>query len=153
LFQIGLFSTVEETHVSFQRKPSFLVAGVSSALFPVRSELVFERSPFASHRFEGGNRFCLIKTGLFSCVEEIHVSLQRKPSVKEAGVFSTFFPVRIDLVFVGNPSCKHRCQGGDMPSLLQKDLLSQVEKTHVSLQGQPSMLEEGATTIIFLFWI
>jgi hypothetical protein len=33
LFQIGLFSRGEETHVSLQRKPSRIVKGASSALF------------------------------------------------------------------------------------------------------------------------
>jgi hypothetical protein len=38
LFQIGLFSTVEETHVYFQ---GMLEAGASSALFPCENLLSF----------------------------------------------------------------------------------------------------------------
>jgi hypothetical protein len=34
LFQIGIFSTVDETHVSLKRKPYVLEAGASSTLFP-----------------------------------------------------------------------------------------------------------------------
>jgi hypothetical protein len=34
LFEIGLFSRTEDTHVSLQRKPCRLKAGASSALFP-----------------------------------------------------------------------------------------------------------------------
>jgi hypothetical protein len=59
------------------------------------------------------------------------------------------FPVRIDLVFEGNSSCKHRFQDGVMPSLLQKGLLSWVEKTHVSLQWKPSMIEAAASSTLF----
>jgi hypothetical protein len=35
--QIGLFSSVEETHVSLERKPSGLEAGASSPLFHCES--------------------------------------------------------------------------------------------------------------------
>jgi hypothetical protein len=33
-FQRGVFRKVEETHISFEGKPSFLDAGVTSTLFP-----------------------------------------------------------------------------------------------------------------------
>jgi hypothetical protein len=34
LFQVGLFSLVEETYVFLERKPSMLEGGTSSTLFP-----------------------------------------------------------------------------------------------------------------------
>jgi hypothetical protein len=43
-FQIGPSSSFEETHVNIQRKPLVLEAGVSTTLFPVRIDSVFERN-------------------------------------------------------------------------------------------------------------
>jgi hypothetical protein len=48
----------------------------------------------------------LFQRVLFNKVEEIHVSLQRKPSVLESGASSTLFAVRKELVFEINTSCK-----------------------------------------------
>jgi hypothetical protein len=44
LSQRGLFSSVEETHASFQGKPSILEAGICSSLFHVRIGLDFGRN-------------------------------------------------------------------------------------------------------------
>jgi hypothetical protein len=46
----------------------------------------------ANHSFQGGERLISLQIGLFSKFEEIHVSLERKPSVFEAGAYSTLFP-------------------------------------------------------------
>jgi hypothetical protein len=37
LSQIGLFSSVEETHASLQGKPAMLEAGTCSSLFPCKN--------------------------------------------------------------------------------------------------------------------
>jgi hypothetical protein len=58
----------------------------------VRTELVLKGILPANHSFQGGDRLCLLPLGLFSSVEETHVSLQRKPTVLEAAASSTFFP-------------------------------------------------------------
>jgi hypothetical protein len=42
--------------------------------------------------FQGGERLCLLQLGLFRCIEEQHVSLQKKSSVLKAGEPSTLFP-------------------------------------------------------------
>jgi hypothetical protein len=42
LLQIGLFSGVEETHVSLQTKPSLFESAASIILFTVGTELVFK---------------------------------------------------------------------------------------------------------------
>jgi hypothetical protein len=39
--------------------------------------------------FQGGDRLCFLQIGLFSRVEEAHVSLERKPSVLEAEASGT----------------------------------------------------------------
>jgi hypothetical protein len=43
LFQIGLWSRVDETHVSFEWTESVLEAGASRTLFPYVNELVFAK--------------------------------------------------------------------------------------------------------------
>jgi hypothetical protein len=44
LFQIALFSYVEETPAFLEEKPSVLKAGASRTLFPFRIDLVWERN-------------------------------------------------------------------------------------------------------------
>jgi hypothetical protein len=51
MLPIGLFSWVEESHVSLQRKQSMLEAAVSSICFPVRIEFVFERNSYCKSEF------------------------------------------------------------------------------------------------------
>jgi hypothetical protein len=46
----------------------------------------------ANYSFQGGDRLCLLQTVLLCKVEEIHVSLKRKPSVLESGASSTLIP-------------------------------------------------------------
>jgi hypothetical protein len=45
----------------------------------------------ASSDFLSGDRFGLFQIGLFSIVEEMYVSIERKSSVLEAGSSSTLF--------------------------------------------------------------
>jgi hypothetical protein len=51
--------------------------------------------------FQVGDRLSLLQIGLFSGVEETHVSLQKKPSLFESAVSITMFLVRTELVFKG----------------------------------------------------
>jgi hypothetical protein len=41
--QIGIFSRVDETHVSLERKPYVLQAGASSTLFPYENRVIFSK--------------------------------------------------------------------------------------------------------------
>jgi hypothetical protein len=52
----------------------------------------------ANQTFQGGGWLILFQRGLFCCVENTHISLQRKPLGLEAGASPHFFPVRIELV-------------------------------------------------------
>jgi hypothetical protein len=70
----------------------------------VRTELVLKGILPANHSFQGGDRLCLLPLGLFSSVEETHVSLQRKPTMLETAASSTFFPLRINYDFKRNTS-------------------------------------------------
>jgi hypothetical protein len=70
----------------------------------VRTELVLKGILPANHSFQGGDRLCLLPLGLFSSVEETHVSLQRKPTMLETAASSTFFPLRIKYDFKRNTS-------------------------------------------------
>jgi hypothetical protein len=54
LFQIDLFSWIEETHVSLERKPSKLEGGASSTLLPVRIVWLLERNAFCESEFSRG---------------------------------------------------------------------------------------------------
>jgi hypothetical protein len=58
---------------------------------PVRIEVVFEGKLPANHSFKGGDWLCFLQLGLFRQVEVKHVSLERNPSVVEAGASRTFF--------------------------------------------------------------
>jgi hypothetical protein len=50
LFQIGLFSSVEETEVSLRRKSCLLEAGASSTLFPFENWVSFCKEYFLQIR-------------------------------------------------------------------------------------------------------
>jgi hypothetical protein len=54
----------------------------------------------ANHCFPGGERLILFQIGLFSSVEETRVSLQRQPSLVDAGGSRTLLPCE-ELVFKG----------------------------------------------------
>jgi hypothetical protein len=45
----------------------------------------------ANKNFQGGERLILFQIGLFCLLEEIHISLKRKPSVLEAETSNTLF--------------------------------------------------------------
>jgi hypothetical protein len=46
----------------------------------------------ANHSFQKGAKLMAFQIGLFKCVEEIHVSLERNSCVVEKGSSSTLFP-------------------------------------------------------------
>jgi hypothetical protein len=85
------FYWLEEKYVLLYRKPSMQETAASSTLFPVRIELVLEGICHASHSFQWGEWLILLQVGLFTQVEEIHVSLEWTPSVFKGGVSSTLF--------------------------------------------------------------
>jgi hypothetical protein len=60
--------------------------------FPVKTELVFERMLPSNQKYQGRQGLIFFQMGLFSSVEEIHISLQRTPFDIEAGSSSTLFP-------------------------------------------------------------
>jgi hypothetical protein len=51
LFQVGLFSWVEKTHASLQRKPSILETGPSRTLFPCENWARFSKEYLLQVRF------------------------------------------------------------------------------------------------------
>jgi hypothetical protein len=57
-------------------------------------ELIFKEIFHANHSFQGGERLIFFQIGLFSKVEETHVSLERKPTVLEARASTTLFPCK-----------------------------------------------------------
>jgi hypothetical protein len=56
--------------------------------------------------------------------------------------------LRIKLVFEGNTYCKHSFQGGVRVNLVKIGLSNQVEEKHVSLEGQPHLLEAGQSSTL-----
>jgi hypothetical protein len=46
----------------------------------------------ANHSFQGGEKLCVLQIVLFNKVEEIHESLQRKPSELESAASSVLIP-------------------------------------------------------------
>jgi hypothetical protein len=67
-------------------------------------ELVFQGILPATFVFQGGERLILFQIGLFSCVEETHVSLQRQPCVVQALTYRTLFQCENEVVFERNAS-------------------------------------------------
>jgi hypothetical protein len=53
-----------------------------------------------------GDRLGLLQRGLFFCVKETHVSLQRNPSLLETAAGSTMFPGGVGVEFERNTFCK-----------------------------------------------
>jgi hypothetical protein len=58
----------------------------------MRLTFIFEGKPLSTEVSEGVDRLCWIQIGLFTSVEETHVSLQQRLSVLEAAGISTMFP-------------------------------------------------------------
>jgi hypothetical protein len=113
----GQFRWLVDTHLSFQ----------GNHYFPLRW-VTLKEIFHANHRFQGGLWFMFFQIVLFSWVEETHVPLKRKSSVLEARACSTFFPVRIDLVWKRILTESSVFPGGDMLCLLQIGLFTWVEK-------------------------
>jgi hypothetical protein len=65
LFQIGLFSYVEETNLSVQRILSLLETGQLAHYFPLRIELVFEKNTYCKSEFSKYRKYHLLQIGLF----------------------------------------------------------------------------------------
>jgi hypothetical protein len=77
------------TRISTKKLP-MLHPVVSSPLFHCESwNSVWKEYCLQNQSFQGGEKLILIEIGLFSCVEEIHVSLERKPLYWVAGACST----------------------------------------------------------------
>jgi hypothetical protein len=55
----------------------------------------------------------LFYIGLFSCIVETHVSLERKASMLKVEHPAGSFPVRIELVFQRNSACPSRFSRGN----------------------------------------
>jgi hypothetical protein len=89
LFQIGLFTWLEETHVSLERKPSMLEGGYLEYCSPMNIELLFERNTACLWGFSGGRKATFVPKNVYSWIEETHVSLKRKPSTLEGVASST----------------------------------------------------------------
>jgi hypothetical protein len=83
LHQIGLFSWVEGSHLSVERKTSVLEREGSSSLFPLEIDFVLNLIVPANYVLHGADRLCLFHTVQFRCVEVTRASLKRKPSVLE----------------------------------------------------------------------
>jgi hypothetical protein len=71
----------------------------------LKTEIVLKGILLANQSFQGGEKLILFQIGISSYVEVTHVSLERKPSVLEAGASSTLFAHVIDLGFERNTSC------------------------------------------------
>jgi hypothetical protein len=69
--------------------------------------------------------------------------------VLEPVASSILFPVRIELVFERNTSCKSEFSSWRNAHFVQTELYSQVEEKHVSLERKSSVLEAGASKTLF----
>jgi hypothetical protein len=138
LFQIGLHSWGEETHDSIQRKPGMLDTGTSTALFSCGNWLSFWKKDF----FE----FTWLMLEISDACSNWPIQLRwrntcvsrKKSSMLQAVASSTFFPVRLEVVFERNTLWSHRFQDGESFILYNVGLYSWVGETHVSLQRKPS---------------
>jgi hypothetical protein len=117
--------------------------------FPVRIELVCERNNSCNLGFEGGHRLSFFQIGLFSWVEETHVSLQWNSSVLEVGPSRTLFPCESWSILKGKHTATCFFQGGCTSSFFQICLFRWEEKTHVSLKSKLSVLRAGQSSTLF----
>jgi hypothetical protein len=83
--------------------------------------------------FKGGNSLCLLQIGLFTCIEERHVSLQRKTFMKEAAASSILFSRENTVSFCQEYFLQIKFSRWKRLILLQIQQFSLVEETHVSL--------------------
>jgi hypothetical protein len=115
----------------------------------VRLELVFERNTSCESYIQGGDRLCLLQIGLFSWVEETHVSLQTTPSVLEAGASSTL-PLCDNWVnFWKEYFLLHRFSKVELGSLCSRYAFSADFMKHISLGRTPCMLETVVSSKLF----
>jgi hypothetical protein len=92
LFQRGLFSRDEETHVSLERKPSTLVHAASSPLCLCENwSSIWKKILPAKWSFQSGERLIFFQIGL-SVVLTKHTYFQGNPLVLEAWAPGTLFP-------------------------------------------------------------
>jgi hypothetical protein len=140
-----MFRWVEEKHVSLQRKSSVLEAGASPRIVSLWALLVFERNASANHSFQGGQRLILYQIGLFSWVKETQVSVQRHPSVLDAGRSRALFPCENWVSFSSNTSFN----GGiswwrKLHCALRRPIQIKWKSTFISPR-QPRVLQAGGT--------
>jgi hypothetical protein len=93
---------------------------ISEHYLSVTIELVFERILPSIQKLQGWERLILFQIGLFSYIEETNVSLERTPSLWEAGATSTVFPCVSWLRFWKESYMQLRCFKVEIGSLCCK---------------------------------
>jgi hypothetical protein len=105
-FQIGLFSWLEETHVTLQRQPFVLEAGGCRTLFPCENWVTFWKQYFQEIT-EFKVEICHnCSRNAFSAKLKEHMCLSIEPSVLESAACKLSSPERIELVYERNTSWK-----------------------------------------------
>jgi hypothetical protein len=90
LFQVCLYNSVEEPHVSLQRNTSGLEAASCSSLFPCETSVGYLKEFFLKEELETSWRQAhFFQICVFHSLEETHVTLQRETFSLEAGTSST----------------------------------------------------------------
>jgi hypothetical protein len=92
LFQIDLFSWVEETLVSLERNPSMSVAAASSTLFPCENWESFERNTYCKSEFSKWRKSHFVPNRPIQLSWQNTCIFKRKSYVLEAGTSSKLFP-------------------------------------------------------------
>jgi hypothetical protein len=92
LFQIGLFSWLEETQVPLQGNFYFRSCSIKHIVSLWKLCRFLKGILPATKVIQEADRLFLLQVDLFSWVEEIHVSLEIKPSMLEAEATSTLIP-------------------------------------------------------------
>jgi hypothetical protein len=117
----------------------------------VRIDLVFERNTSCNLSVSGGSRLCLIQIGLFSWGEEIHVSLQRKPSMLEVATSSTRIHVRLEYVLKGIFPANLNFQVGESLILFKEDYSVELRK-HIYLSTKTVCMRNRSISNIVSLW-
>jgi hypothetical protein len=105
-FQIGLFSCVEETRVSLQRKPPMLEAAASSTLFLCESWVSFWKECFLEDRVFRVEKFSFCSKYAYSAELKKSLYLSKESHLcYKLQRLAHCFHVRIELVFERNTSC------------------------------------------------
>jgi hypothetical protein len=87
LLHIGRCNSVEETHVSLQKKsPLSEKLQHLAHSFPVRIELVFKGILPATWVFQSGHRLSLLQTSLFNWVENLCISWKKFIGFRTSGM-------------------------------------------------------------------